>query len=123
MGHGDEIVIADRGFPAASNANILLRYDGHSIPDLLDAILSLFPLDQTENPVHLMEIPAEIDLYPENWAKYRSIIDMYNDRHIEFQFLCKPDFYTRSRMAYAIIATGDKGRFSNIILRKGIFDI
>ena len=46
MGHGDEIVIGDGNFPAASNAQRLIRSDGHNVPELLDAILQLFPLDK-----------------------------------------------------------------------------
>jgi L-fucose mutarotase len=30
------------------------------------------------------------------------------------------DFYERAKKAYAIIATGEKVRFSNIIFKKGI---
>ena len=45
MGHGDELVIGDGNFPAASNAKRLVRCDGHTVPPLLDAILTLFPLD------------------------------------------------------------------------------
>jgi hypothetical protein len=45
MGHGDEIVLADGNFPAAAYAQRLVRCDGHGVPELLDAILELFPLD------------------------------------------------------------------------------
>ena len=45
MGHGDEIVIGDGNFPAASNAKRLIRCDGHNVPELLEAILKLMPLD------------------------------------------------------------------------------
>ena len=48
MGHGDELVIADGNFPAESigkNA-IVIRADGHGVPEMLDAILQLIPLDQ-----------------------------------------------------------------------------
>ena len=56
MGHGDEIVIGDGNFPAASNAQRLIRCDGHNVPELLDAILQLFPLDTyVESPVMLMQ--------------------------------------------------------------------
>ena len=47
MGHGDEIVLADGNFPASSNAHRLVRCDGHSIPDLLQAIMLFFPLDKS----------------------------------------------------------------------------
>ena len=45
MGHGDEIVIGDGNFPADSMGKKCVRCDGHSVPELLDAILQLFPLD------------------------------------------------------------------------------
>ena len=40
MGHGDEIVIGDGNFPAASYAQRLVRCDGHGVPEVLDAILT-----------------------------------------------------------------------------------
>ena len=58
MGHGDTIVIADSNFPAASIAkdSTLIRMDGHGVPEILESILKLFPLDQYEDkPVTLME--------------------------------------------------------------------
>ncbi len=55
MGHGDELVIGDGNFPAASCAARLVRADGHGVPELLDAILRFFPLDDfVAAPVSLM---------------------------------------------------------------------
>ena len=45
MGHGDELVIGDGNFPAASCAQRLVRLDGHGVCEILDAILRVFPLD------------------------------------------------------------------------------
>ena len=45
MGHGDEIVIADANFPAASNAQRLVRADGLGAVEVLEAVMALFPLD------------------------------------------------------------------------------
>ena len=50
MGHGDKIVLADANFPSSSicsgdESPRLIRADGHSIPQLLQAILTLLPLD------------------------------------------------------------------------------
>ena len=60
MGHGDEIVLADANFPAASTASEgarLIDASGHGIPDLLEAILQFFPLDTfVSNPVVLMDL-------------------------------------------------------------------
>ena len=56
MGHGDEIVIGDGNFPAASNAQRLVRLDGHGVDEILAAILKLMPLDTyVEAPVALMD--------------------------------------------------------------------
>ena len=74
MGHGDELVLGDGNFPAASLAKRLVRCDGHNVPDLLDAILQLFPLDAyVEHPVMLMDTgPGEAR--PEIWARYEEIV-------------------------------------------------
>jgi len=60
MGHSDRICIGDGNFPGASMAKaknaIFLRADGHGVPELLDAILQVFPLDTyVEQPAILME--------------------------------------------------------------------
>ena len=55
MGHGDEIVIADGNFPAASLARRLVRADGLGVPELLESVLGLLPLDTyVESPLALM---------------------------------------------------------------------
>ena len=47
MGHSDRLVIADGNFPVESMGKnaITIRCDGHGVPEILDAILKLFPLD------------------------------------------------------------------------------
>ena len=45
MGHGDEIVIADGNFPAENLGRRVIRADGISGTAMLDAVLSLIPLD------------------------------------------------------------------------------
>ena len=47
MGHGDELVIADGNFPChtiGKNSKVV-RLDGHGVPEILDAVLQLLPLD------------------------------------------------------------------------------
>ena len=61
MGHSDTIVLADGNFPAETmgkNAKVI-RADGHGVCELLDAILTLFPLDTyVAHPVKLMAVMA-----------------------------------------------------------------
>ncbi|MFW5980555.1 MAG: RbsD/FucU family protein [Halanaerobiaceae bacterium] len=123
MGHGDEIVLADGNFPAASNARRLIRCDGHQIPELLEAILKFFPLDTyVDQPVSLMEVSPEDDYEPEIWEKYQEIIKK-SETEIEesqIEFVKRFDFYKRARKAYAIVASGETALYANIILKKGV---
>ena len=120
MGHGDEIVIADGNFPAASMAQRLIRADGHSVPILLDAIMQLFPLDTfVERPVALMAVVPGDDYQPVIWDEYRQIIQRY-ETFSEFDFVERFAFYERSQRAYAVIATGEMALYANIILKKGV---
>lgn len=120
MGHGDEIVISDGNFPASSLATRLIRCDGQGIPELLDAIMPFFPLDYTvEKPIVLMEKPKDISR-PTIWDQYYEIINKYNANIKEFSHMERYSFYERARNAYAIVATGEKARYANIILKKGV---
>jgi L-fucose mutarotase len=120
MGHGDEIVIADGNFPAASIAQRLLRADGHPVPELLDAILKFFPLDTfVERPVALMQVVPGDDYQPTIWEKYRQIIEQH-EGSVDFDMVERFAFYERARQAYAVIATGETALYANIILKKGV---
>ena len=59
MGHSDRLVIADGNFPSESMGKdaIGIRMDGHGVPELLDAILQVFPSDTyVDKPVNLMQL-------------------------------------------------------------------
>ena len=118
MGHGDELVLGDSNFPAASHAQRLIRADGHSIPALLDAILPLFPLD------YAVDFAAVLmdnrDTEPVIWKIYREKLALYPDGNKQFLKISKPEFYERAKKAYCVVATGETERFANLIVRKGI---
>lgn len=117
MGHGDEIVLADGNYPAASNARNLVRCDGLSMPNLLKSILEVFPLDQyVEKPVVLMSVVKGDPTVPEIWDTYKAIIN--NDEAIEM--IERQAFYDRGKNAYAIVATGEEAIYANILLKKGV---
>jgi L-fucose mutarotase len=121
MGHGDEIVIADGNFPGASCAknSILLRADGHGVPELLDAILTLFPLDEYAPPVALMaKAPQDEALEIPIWNEFRAIVDKYTT--VPFEFMERHAFYERAKKAYAILMTGERAIYANIIIKKGV---
>lgn len=120
MGHGDEIVIGDGNFPAASNAKRLVRCDGHGVPELLDAILQLLPLDTyVESPVMLMQVTPGDNVDPVIWKDYKNIVDAHQE-NVKFSEIERFAFYDRAREAYAIVATGESALYANIILKKGV---
>jgi len=119
MGHGDEIVLADGNYPAASNASRLVRADGHGVPELLEAILKFFPLDYyVEHPVALMDVVPGDTYKPPLWKQYKAIVRKYDKR--PFEYIPRFDFYERAKKAYAIVATGERARYANVILKKGV---
>lgn len=121
MGHGDEIILADGNFPAASNAQRLVRCDGHGIPELLDAILRFFPLDTfVQKPISLMAVVPGDNYKPEIWEEYKKVIREYEERAADFEYIERFQFYQTAKNAYAIIATSEAARYANIILKKGI---
>ena len=121
MGHGDEIILADGNFPAASCAQRLVRCDGHGVPELLEAILKFFPLDSfVPRPVSLMAVVPGDTYVPEIWEEYRDIIAKFENRAVDFEFVERFEFYVRTKKAYAVVATGEAARYANIILKKGI---
>ena len=83
MGHSDRIVISDGNFPAESMGKdaIVIRCDGHGVPEFLDAILQVFPLDTyVEKPVNLMEVMPGDDVETPIWDTYKDIVKKYDDR-------------------------------------------
>ena len=121
MGHGDELVIADGNFPAASMAQRLIRADGHGIPELLEAIMNFFPLDNyVEKPVALMAVVPGDPTKPVIWEQYRSISEKAESGFKEFELVERFAFYERAKQAYAILASGESALYANIVLKKGV---
>ena len=118
MGHGDELVLGDGNFPAASHAQRLIRADGHRIAAMLDAILPLFPLDYAVDYTAVLMDSRSTE--PAVWKIYREKLNEYPDGDKQFLVISKPEFYERAKKAYCVVATGESERFANIILRKGI---
>ena len=121
MGHGDELVIADSNFPAASHAQRLVRCDGVGASIVIDAILQLFPLDTfVKHPAALMAVVAGDNYSPEIWPVYRKLIQKHEPRFGDFEAVERFAFYERARKAYAIVATGEGARYANVIFKKGL---
>ena len=123
MGHGDEIVLADGNFPAESMGKdgVVLRADGHTVPELLDAVLQLIPLDQyVSQPAALMEVVPGVDGQPTLWEEYRVLLAKHGEDPQAVEKMERFAFYERAKKAYAIVATGETAIYANILLKKGV---
>lgn len=124
MGHGDCLVIADGNYPAESKGkeNLVVRMDGHGVPEILEAVLQVFPLDEyVECPVGLMEVVPGDEAETAIWDTFAELIKKYDGRGREaIRYLERFAFYHESEKAYAVIATGEKALYANIMLQKGV---
>lgn len=119
MGHGDEIVFADANFPSASMAQRLVRADGIETPKLLSGILELFPLDQYDSRNFILMEKCEGDEADVSvWSEYKNILNKYSPE-TQMSFMERFDYYERAKNAYAVVATGERRQYANIILKKG----
>ena len=120
MGHGDEIALVDGNYPGQEHGRRLVRMDGHHLIPVLDAILSVMPVDdmvpesifratvgnslELMNPVH----QAMVETCAKHEPKHRVIP------------LLGPDFYPRVMAAHTVVQTSEPALHGNIILRKGV---
>lgn len=124
MGHSDRLVISDGNFPTESmgkNCKVI-RMDGHGVPELLEAILKVFPLDTyTDKPVSLMEkVPGDTVETP-IWEEFAKIIERNDNRGREIiGNIERFAFYEEAKTSYLIIATSEKALYANIMLQKGV---
>lgn len=124
MGHSDTIVIGDGNFPAETMGKdaIVIRADGHGVPEILEAILKVFPLDTyVEKPVSLMQVTPGDKVETPIWDVYKRMVAEVDDRGEQaFAEVERFEFYERAKKAYAIIATGETAIYANVILQKGV---
>ena len=119
MGHGDEIVIADGNFPAATNAKRLVRADGIGGVEMLDAVLSLIPLDTYAEENFMLMQTTQGDPTPTIWDEYFKVANAKDD-NVRVGNLERFAFYERAKNAFAVIATGEGAVYANIIIKKGV---
>ena len=119
MGHGDELVIADANFPAATHARRLVRLPGVDAPRVLDAVLSVLPLDDfVDQPALTMQVvgdahavPPVVQAFDASLLRHGAAASTSIERFA---------FYERASAAFAIVATGECRVYGNILLKKGV---
>jgi L-fucose mutarotase len=120
MGHGDDLVIADANFPAASVAKRLVRSAGISATDLTEAVLQLFPLDEyVDAPLGLMATARPEDAGAPALKDLATMLARAAPG-VSVASIERFEFYERARNAFAVVATSDARPYANVILTMGV---
>ena len=125
MGHGDELAVTDANFPADSVARRtchgqVVSLAGASVPQAVRAILSVLPLDEfVDAPVRRMAIDVTPEEVPEVQQEVQAIIDEVARRHWTMGDLERFAFYEAARGSYAVVLTGERRFFGNVLIKKG----
>ncbi|ORE92303.1 RbsD/FucU domain-containing protein [Aurantimonas sp. 22II-16-19i] len=129
MGHGDELVLVDRNFPAASVAaetvtGVLVQLSGVGTNEAATAILSLLPLDSfVEAPLRYMAPEGEPEADFEVHRDMQAIADAAEGRAVVMEAVERFDFYEEAKGAHAVVRTGESRPYGCFIFKKGvIFD-
>jgi len=120
MGHGDEIAVVDGNYPAETDAKRLVRMDGHDAPRLVGAILSVMPVDEfVPEAVFRPAAGGDATRGEPVFSDFEKILNKYAPKQ-KISVLVGPDFYNRVKACYAIVASGERRLYGNLILRKGV---
>jgi L-fucose mutarotase len=120
LGHGDQLVIADRNFPSFTQGSPVVHLAVDDVLRVFDAVLSVFPLDTfVDQPLERIS-PAD-DLSPN--AAQTAVLELarrHDGRPLEFNVLPRFDFYGRAGRAHAVIHTLEAAPYCDFILTKGV---
>jgi L-fucose mutarotase len=121
MGHGDELALVDRNYPATSTSQRLIRLDGADTAAAARAILGLLPLDTfVPEPLLRMEVvgsPGEITPVQRDVAAIAAELE---GREVAMAGVERFAFYERSRRAFATVITGEDAPYACFLLVKGV---
>lgn len=114
MGHSDSVVVADAHFPAASLARHLVVLPGTTSPEVLAAIRTVIPLDDSPG-LDLMQT-ADGDVLDVQ----RELMAAAGTDDSSTRFIERFAYYEAARSAYLVVRTGETRKYANALLRKGV---
>jgi L-fucose mutarotase len=123
MGHGDTIAIVDANFPASRVGRSVIVVPGTSSPDVLDAVLSVLPIDtRATPPAFTMEVVDDPDAVPEPVADFAMVFTDHALDDCEIGRLTRHAFYDAAHTAFTVVQTGELRPYGNILLVKGVLN-
>lgn len=119
MGHGDTIMFADSNCGVSGYNIPHIRLDGVRIPELLEAILPYFPLEDSMPSVLVCEDEKPLEI----WKTYEQVIRASEEGAKlgeGIQVTPGEQFLEEAMNCKCLVATGETALNANIILRKGV---
>ena len=121
MGHGDQLMLVDRNYPAVSSGRPVVRLGEASIIRAATAILSVLPLDSfIAHPIERMEVEDDPVRTTTTQDDLLALASEVEGRELQYGVVPRLDFYRRARDAYAVVHTLDDQPYACFILRKGV---
>ena len=126
MGHGDDLVLVDRNFPAIqvakqTSTGRLIELPGLNIPQATRAILSLMPLDHfVEEPVKRMRVVDDPDRLLDMQREVMEIASEAEGREIKMGALERFAFYELASKGVAVVRTSEFRPYGCFLFKMGV---
>jgi len=123
MGHGDQLLVVDRNYPATSSGRPVVRLGDVTVSRAIEAILSVFPLDTfVDRPLERMESDTADVSNAGSQLEVLAVAQAAHGRSLEFAIVPRGDFYERAKSAFAVVHTLETRPYSCYILQKGVIE-
>lgn len=124
MGHGHQLLLCDRNYPAVASGRPVIRLGDVSVLRAAQAILSVFPLDSfVAHPLERMEVNDEPVTTTSLQDDLLGLASSIESRPLEYGIIPRIDFYERAKAVFAVVHTLEAQPYGCFILQKGvIFD-
>jgi L-fucose mutarotase len=121
MGHGDQLLVVDRNYPAFAAGRPVVRLGDIGVERAITAILTVFPLDGfVEHPLERMEVKDDPSLTTATQDRVLEIARTTHPGELEYGVVPRFDFYHRAREAFAVVHTLEAEPYSCFVLQKGV---
>jgi L-fucose mutarotase len=128
MGHGDDLVLVDRNFPALqvakqTSTGRLIELAGLNIPQATRAILSLMPLDHfVEEPVTRMLVVDDPERVLDMQKEVLAIAREAEGRALKMGALERFAFYEMASKGAAVVRTSEFRPYGCFLFKMSVID-
>jgi L-fucose mutarotase len=121
MGHGDQLLLVDRNYPAAAAGKPVVRLGAIGVERAAQAILSVMPLDTfLEHPLERMEVDGDPSIIGPVQSKVLAIANAHHPQPLEFGVVPRMSFYERAKGVFAVVHTLEDQPYGCFIFHKGV---